>query len=260
MRFLEFGESKNPSVVLVHGAQVPWEVWKPQIERLENRYRVIVPILPGHDASDPSSFKSIEEATEEIESYLLNHAEGASYAVCGQSLGGCVASLLWTRGVVRVDRVFLEGAPLVPQPKVLTFLMEHQYLMLLHKVKERDEKTLRQAESSFLPKRFMPAFVAMMDAMTEESVRNFVRSAGGFHLPTPAGGTTKQVMYCYGTAVNETFSKKSARLLKERYPFVKLVCLEGYRHCEMSLYRPEEYADKLELFLGEGHHGAAVDA
>lgn len=250
MRFLKFGESQGPVVVLVHGAQVPWEVWEPQIERLGNRYSVVVAVLPGHDVSSEESFRSIERAAEEIESYLLDRSEGAAFAVCGQSLGGCVASVLWARGVVNIDRVLLEGAPLVPQPRLLTALMERQYLALLRKVKVRDGKTLRRAEKSFLPKRLMPAFVDMMEAMTEESVRNFVRSTGGFRLPSCAAGVTENVEYYYGTTLNEALSKRSARLLAERYPFVKLVRLEGYKHCEMSLFRSREFSDVLESFLG----------
>lgn len=251
MRFLEFGAPHDPVVVLVHGAQVPWQVWEPQIERLEGRYRVIVPVLPGHDASDASPFRSIEQAAEEVESHLLGRSSGAVLAVCGQSLGGCVASTLWARGNVSIGRVLLEGAPLVPQPRLLTFLMERQYLALLRKVKDRDEKTLRRAETSFLPKRLMPAFLEMMDAMTEETVRSFVRAAGGFRLPSCADGATENVAYYYGTTMNEALSRKSARLLGERCPFAQLVRLEGYGHCEMSLYRPEEFADELESFLGE---------
>lgn len=249
MRFLEFGASQGPVVVLVHGAQVPWEVWELQIERLEDRYSVVVAVLPGHDASSEESFQSIERAAEEMESYLLDRSKDTAFAVCGQSLGGCVASVLWARGVVSIDRVLLESAPLVPQSKLLTALMERQYLALLRKVKIRDGKTLRRAEKSFLPKRLMPAFVDMMEEMTEESVRNFVRSTGGFRLPACAVGVTENVEYYYGTTLNETLSKRSARLLAVRHPFVKLVRLEGYKHCEMSLIRSSEFSDVLESFL-----------
>ena len=57
MRFLKYGDSTNSKIILIHGAVIPWEMWKPQIDYFSKKYYVIVPALDSHD-SDGNDFFS----------------------------------------------------------------------------------------------------------------------------------------------------------------------------------------------------------
>lgn len=254
MRFLEFGPADGACVMLVHGAQVPWQIWLPQIERFKPAFRVIVPVLPGHDPQDPSDFTTIEAAAADIERACLERFGTELALLCGQSLGGAVASELWMRGVVRMDALVMEGAPLVEQPRILSSLIMRSYVSLTRGVKRRDPAVLRRAEGSFLPKRCMPSFLEMMDGMSEESVRNLVRSAGRHRLPDSFEGRADCVVYVHGTSANELLSKRSAALLRRICPEAEIVRVPGAGHCEWSLFEPDAHIRLLESII-DGREG-----
>lgn len=241
MRFLEFGPTDGARIVFVHGAQVPWQIWQPQIERFQPAFRVIVPVLPGHDPQDSSDFTTVEAAAAEIERACLERFGTELALLCGQSLGGAVASALWARGTVRMDALVMEGAPLVGQPRVLSSLIMRSYVSLTRGVKRRDPAVLRRAEESFLPKRCMPAFLEMMDGMSEETVRNLVRSAGEHWLPDSFEGRAGRVVYVHGTSANELLSKRSAAFLHRVCPEAEIVRVPGAGHCEWSLFQSDEH-------------------
>ncbi len=80
----------GPAVLLTHGYSATAEMWKPQIDPLSQRYRLILWDMRGHGQSDspndPAAYS--EEATVGDMAALLN-ACGVDQAVCGGlSLGG----------------------------------------------------------------------------------------------------------------------------------------------------------------------------
>lgn len=49
MRILEYGNINNPTIMLVHGFESPYQIWIDYIEHYKENYHILVPILPGHD-------------------------------------------------------------------------------------------------------------------------------------------------------------------------------------------------------------------
>ena len=66
MKFLAFGNAENKKMMFIHGFQVPWQVWKPQINYFSQTYYVIVPILHGHNPIEKSTFISVYKEAEAI--------------------------------------------------------------------------------------------------------------------------------------------------------------------------------------------------
>jgi len=249
MKMLEFGNHLHKKLLLIHGMQVPWQVWQPQIDHFSQHYCVIVPILDGHNPTEPSTFSSIETEAEAIEKQFIEQYGDELFAICGMSMGGSIASVLWTRGNLRINKLFLEGAPLVPQSKLLTSIITKEYINLTHKTKQRDPKTLNKCEKTFIPKKYMPYFLEMMDAISDETITNCVTSAGQFRLPESPKRGKIDIIYYHGTTLNELLSKKSAKYLKKYYPNTIIKCLNGYSHCQLVLQYPEEHKRLLEEFL-----------
>ena len=48
----EYGPANGPTVVLLHGFPLNRSMWDDQIDALASRFRVLVPDLRGHGASD----------------------------------------------------------------------------------------------------------------------------------------------------------------------------------------------------------------
>jgi pimeloyl-ACP methyl ester carboxylesterase len=85
----EAGEWESPTLVLIHAVGLSRRMWRPQLELLQGRFRVLAPDLPGHGAHSSSRFH-LDEAVEEIRVLINRHVE---YKVClvGESVGGFVA-------------------------------------------------------------------------------------------------------------------------------------------------------------------------
>ena len=76
-------------VILIHGFGEDGEVWNNQVDFLKDRFRVIVPDLPGSGQSEMIEDMSMEGMAEVI--HLIIHEENiASCPVIGHSMGGYI--------------------------------------------------------------------------------------------------------------------------------------------------------------------------
>jgi pimeloyl-ACP methyl ester carboxylesterase len=87
-------------LVLLHGINLSWRVWRPLFDPLAERHDVFAPTLPGHRGGpplDPDRPASIEALCDGVERSL--DAAGLERAhIAGNSLGGWIAIELARRG------------------------------------------------------------------------------------------------------------------------------------------------------------------
>jgi 3-oxoadipate enol-lactonase len=97
------GDRSAPAIVLCHSLGYNHEMWRPQIEALAVRYRVIAVDIRAHGASDapPGPYDMATLATDVLA--VADDAGAPEFAVCGLSLGGQIA--LWL-GIEASDRLW----------------------------------------------------------------------------------------------------------------------------------------------------------
>ncbi|MHB8410832.1 MAG: alpha/beta fold hydrolase [Candidatus Acidiferrales bacterium] len=83
------GPPGAPAIIFVHGMRVTRNMWKPQMERLSDAYRLIALDLPGHGALKDVPFR-LGDAVARIAEVLDREAKGRALIV-GLSLGGYIA-------------------------------------------------------------------------------------------------------------------------------------------------------------------------
>jgi pimeloyl-ACP methyl ester carboxylesterase len=98
-------------MVLVHGAIIGG-IWGPQIERLRDRYRIVVVDLPGHGRLASERF-SLDGAADTLRA-AIDQAAGGRAVVVGLSLGGYVAMAFAARHPERVRGLVVANASLEP--------------------------------------------------------------------------------------------------------------------------------------------------
>ena len=241
MRIIEFGKENSEIMLLVHGMQVPWQMWTMHIKHFSKQYHIIFPILSGHDTEEISTFLSIHKEAEEIECFLLQRKYKQISVVCGISMGGTISALLWERGNIQINKLFLDGAPLVPYNTVVSKVITKQYSQLTHKIQNRDNKTLEKGKKNFIPLAYFDYFLDMIDVMTEQTIKNCVQSISAFQLSRNCNTTHTDIAYLHGTGSTEYYSKKSAKFLKKYYPKVHICSLRGLGHCENFLFSPDKH-------------------
>lgn len=99
-------EGSGPLVVLLHPLAQAGEFWRPLIEELSPRFRVLAPDARGHGRStwDGTPFTVEDLASDAAQ--LIEHAGGPA-AVVGMSMGGCAAIALAVRRPELVSAVVL---------------------------------------------------------------------------------------------------------------------------------------------------------
>jgi len=91
----------GPPLVLIHGFTGTWHAWEPVLARLETRYEVFAPTLPGHAGGpDLDEDSGLEGLVAGIERILDDAGIGSAHLV-GNSLGGYAALALAARGRAR---------------------------------------------------------------------------------------------------------------------------------------------------------------
>ena len=238
MEILEFGNINNPKMLLIHGFQSPYQVWDEYINYYKDEYHVIVPVLPGHNPKLNDRFESMEKIILEIEQFILKYSDSIN-VVYGMSMGGMIASLLWQNKKIKINKLILDGAPILGMSSLIKPIITKSYINLTSKCKNRDEKVLNQAIGSFIRKENFNDFLSVMDEITNEDIKGYVSAISRYKLPKNISSDTKIIFY-HGTKFSDALGKKGAKYIKKYYKNSKIIKMNGLGHCETAFLRPVE--------------------
>jgi len=97
----------GPPVVLLHPFPANHEFWRPVLQALVSRYRLILPDLRGHGESGVGEGPArIEKHAEDI-ARILDHADAGRVPLVGVSIGGYIFFEFWRRYRGRVAAAVL---------------------------------------------------------------------------------------------------------------------------------------------------------
>lgn len=251
MNFHVFSKSDAPKIILIHGTLTPWQIWEPHLKLLRKNYHVTIVALDAHEEDKTSEFISIEQQAQGIEKYCLENYGNEVFAVCGISMGGAIANIMWRNGVIIIHNLVMDSAPIMPMGKLASKVMTSNYITIIRKSKKRDPKTLKSFKKNFLPEKYLEPFLKIADNMSESSIRNMISSVCKSELCTgiPHGDT--KIMYMHGTKGTEAFQMRCGAYLKKNYPEARVICFRKMGHCEAAIYKPEKWVELVDAFLKE---------
>jgi 3-oxoadipate enol-lactonase len=117
-------------VLLLHAGGMDGRMWRPVVERLEDRYWLIVPDMRGHGTTPmpPGPYSDVDDVLG-----VLDDLELENVAVAGCSFGGRVALQLATAAPERVNALALFASALdwsdPPAPELKAFWDEEERLV-----------------------------------------------------------------------------------------------------------------------------------
>ena len=109
MTIHEFGKENINVIVLIHPALVMWDYFEYVIPLLEEKYRVIVPALPGYDEDAPGDFTSVEAIASALAGWLKEHGVSQLACIYGCSMGGAIVTRFLADGRVKVNAAVIDG-------------------------------------------------------------------------------------------------------------------------------------------------------
>ena len=119
MNFQLFGKNKAPTLLLIPGLGVSYEIFLPLIRLQEERFRIIAVEVDGFTLGKRIRFTSVDDQAAQIIAYVQAHHSGHLDCAYGLSLGGKILSRILERNELTIDHAILDAAPLLPLPKWL---------------------------------------------------------------------------------------------------------------------------------------------
>ncbi len=248
MNFYEYGDPKNPKIILIHGFLSPYQICEPFIKAFEKDYFITVPVLPGHDPENPEEFISLDKTTEEILDYYIPKFGNEVFAIYGMSMGGVFAAKLLESEKLRIDKIIMESSPLLPWENFVIKFMTKYYLNITHKAQKRVPGVLKQAVGSMVPEDKLSVFLELLDCISDGSIEKYIFEIGKYSL-TFGDSANSQIYYLYGGKINEILFKQAAKKVKKHYPTAKTLCIKGKGHCEDALIHPEIQIGRIKKIL-----------
>lgn len=119
MNFQIFGNAKAPTLLLIPGLGVSYEIFLPLIRLTEDKFRVIAAEVDGFTLGKHTQFTSVDDQAAQVIGYIKTHYNGHLDCAYGLSLGGKILSRILERNEVVINHAILDAAPLLPLPNWL---------------------------------------------------------------------------------------------------------------------------------------------
>lgn len=119
MNFRVFGNEKAPTLLLIPGLGVSYEIFLPLIKLMEDRFRIIAVEVDGFTLGRHTRFTSVDDQAAQVIDYVRTNFSDHLDGAYGLSLGGKILSRILERNEIVVDHAILDAAPLLPLPKWL---------------------------------------------------------------------------------------------------------------------------------------------
>ncbi|MBO5693439.1 MAG: alpha/beta hydrolase [Tidjanibacter sp.] len=125
MKFHSFGPKGAPTVMLIPGLGVTFELFTPLINLLQERFHIIAVEIDGFVIGEHTQFTSIGDQAAQVANHILSHHSGHIACAYGLSLGGKILSHTLERGDITIDHAILDAAPLLPLPRIIVGPLSH---------------------------------------------------------------------------------------------------------------------------------------
>ena len=246
MQYVEYGAHNSQTVILLHGGGLSWWNYREVALLLADKYHVVLPILDGHADSD-EPFTSIEDNAARLIAYIDEHHGGSVYALGGLSLGGQIAVEMLTQ---RSDicRFALLESVLVKPSKLTHALIKPTFGMSYGLIKQKWFAKLQAAYLGIL-KALFDDYYRDTCKITKEDMIAFLKANCGYSVKPTLGNTKAKVHIVFGSKEQASI-RASGKLLNRMISDSTLEVLPEYRHGELSLNHPEQYAQMLLMLIG----------
>ena len=117
MTFNNYGDKENPTLLLLPGLGVTYEIFLPLVELLKDKFFIVAAGVDGFLLGQESVFTSVDDQAVKAISYVKENLGGHLDVAYGLSLGGKILSRMLERNEIVIDHAIMDAAPLLPLPK-----------------------------------------------------------------------------------------------------------------------------------------------
>jgi len=248
MKFYEFGDKKNPEILLLPGTSCHWKInYEKHIELLKEKFYVIAVSYDGFDETEDTIFPDMITETEKIELYITENFNKKIFSAYGCSLGGSFVSLLVSRKNIHITHAIIGSSDMdqanKPVAKIETFIVSKIFspIVIEGRIPKFFQKRLdkKTPEEKKYMENLLNGFTGNgkgLPFVKKESISNQFYS----DLITPVGeginveGTTIHVFYA--TKMGEKYEKRYYKHFANPD-----IVRHDYQHEELFFSYPEKW-------------------
>ncbi|MBR0462199.1 MAG: alpha/beta hydrolase [Erysipelotrichaceae bacterium] len=247
----EFGDKKNPVIVLLPGTACYWKGnFGHVIDELSQDFLVASVSYTGFDEEDKGTFHSVTEEVELIEDYVNEHYNGNILCAYGCSLGGSLVGLLTQRNRIKMKYGILGSSDLDEcgpvKAKLLGKLFTKLVYPLIHEGRFRNRLLQKRYEKRMAEDDpYNQAFMAIvgsnehdMSFLSRESLYNQFVSDPITPLDEKIDNGYTQIHVFYALKMGEKYRECYLRHFKD-----PVIHEHDLRHEELLALYPEKWCE-----------------
>jgi pimeloyl-ACP methyl ester carboxylesterase len=247
MDFKEIGSRGTPSLLLIPGLGVSYEIFLPLIELMKGRYHIIAVGIDGFLLGRKSEFTSVDDQASQVIAYVKEQSGGRLDVAYGLSLGGKILSRILERNEIVIDHAIMDAAPLLPLPKWSVDPLRYYQSANVWSCAHWTGFWRRVFHSHY--------FDILLDECRKvwpysggKAVRDGYKDVYTHRLESINGA---DIHYWYGT--KEAFvAKPQARHLCSLHPGAHVEVFPGMNHGQLLIDHPEEIARRIDFEFTHG--------
>ena len=248
MTVVEVGQQNADVILFLHGGGLSWWNYREVAKLLSAQYHVVLPVLDGHADSDVP-FTTIEDNAARLISYIDTHFDGQVLAIGGLSLGGQIAVEILSQRSDICQYALLESA-LVKPMKLTAALIGPTFGMSYGLIKQKWFAKL-QAAYLGIPKELFDDYYRDTCKIGKTDMIAFLK-ANSMYTVKPSLSETKAKVKIVAGSREQRKIRDSAILLHRAIPGSQMEILSGLHHGDLSLTKPDQYAQILTDWISEG--------
>jgi pimeloyl-ACP methyl ester carboxylesterase len=247
----EFGKDNKNVVVLIHPALVMWDYFEYVIPLLQEKYRVIVPALPGYDEDKPGDFTSVEEIAAELARWLAAHGIKEIGGIYGCSMGGAIVTRFLADQRIRVRAAVIDGG-ITPYhlPWIATRCIAVRDFLMIYMGKLGGIKLLEKAFATDDYSEEDLQYVAkVLRFVSAKTVWRTFESCNNYKMPMDFQSGCKTIEYWYAQAEKKA-RKLDIAYIRNHFPQAVFKAFENVGHGGLAALKPELLVAELERVMG----------
>ncbi len=241
MDFKVFGKEGAPTLMLIPGLGVSYEIFLPLVDLLKDRFRIIAVQVDGFTLGVQSKFTSIDDQAAQVVTHIKDRYDGHLDCAYGLSLGGKILSRVLERNEVIIDHAIMDAAPLLPLPKWLVGPLRYYQCANVWTCYHWTGFWRRVFHSHYF------------DVLLDECRKVYPYGGGRAVLDGYKSVYTNKLESIHGADIHywhgslENFvAKPQVEHLKKLYPNVQVEVLPKMNHGQLLVDHPEEVARRIE--------------
>lgn len=245
MDFVSYNNEEKPTVMLIPGLGVSYEIFLPLTALLRSRFNIVAVQVDGFTLGEHTAFTSIDDQASQVINYIKEHLNGRIDCIYGLSLGGKILSRILERNEVTVAYAIMDAAPLLALPRWLV-----EPLRYLQCANVWSCYHWKGFWSQVFHSRYFDVLLNECHKIYPYGgTRAVIDGYKSVYTSTLQAIYGKEIHYWYGTKEAFVARPQAKHLLRLR-PSAKVEVFNAMNHGQLLIDNPQEIAKRIELMIG----------